>query len=407
MLLGNPLTHDARVQREAATLAAAGHEVTVFATDGAGLPAAEDREGYRVRRVARPEWIGWTGLRRAAPLALWYERYAFLARAVEDARPDVIHGHDLEMLLPAGALAARLAVPHVHDDHEVGLEKLPQLTPEWLAGPKRRATDLATRYLVYRGRIVERRWIPRAAAVITVSEMCGRILRDRYAVDPVILRNLPVRSDLPADPRLRERAGLPASIRVALYQGSITAACAPEACIAAAARFPPGWALIFLGTTWMRPRLEAQVRAAGLENRVRFLDPVPPAELPGFTRAADLGLTPQRILNEAERCGLANKLFEYLHAGLLVITTEGTAQANLVREADAGIVVGEPTASALADAVYALAALPEEERRRRGERLRDLARQRLCWEVEANKLTALYERVSDRTHRDVASRTSR
>ena len=370
MLLGNAFTHDARVEREARTLVALGHEVC---TAAGGLPGCEVREGVRIVRVPVPAWLGWTGPGRIVPLLRWFSRHEFLARAAEPWGPEVVHGHDLEMLLPAGRLAARLGAPHVHDDHEVGLEKLGALTPEWVGGPRRAALSLLTARLRSRGGRLQRRWFPRAAAVITVSEGCAAVLAG-FGARPVVLRNLPAWSDLPPDPRLRGRAGLPEGTRIALCQGSMTAATAPEECVLAARHLPAGWAVVFLGATWMRSRLEERARREGLADRVKFLDPVPPAELPGFTRAADVGLTPVRVLNDSERLGLSNKLFEYLHAGIPIVTSGGTAQADFVREVDGGAILGSLEPAEIAAAAAALGDVPPGDRRRRSERLRALAR---------------------------------
>lgn len=51
MLVINPMTRDTRVEKEAATLAAAGHDVTVVATHDDGLPHDEQRDGYRILRL--------------------------------------------------------------------------------------------------------------------------------------------------------------------------------------------------------------------------------------------------------------------------------------------------------------------------------------------------------------------
>jgi glycosyltransferase involved in cell wall biosynthesis len=394
MLLTNRFTTDARVQREARTVASLGHELVVHALAGPGLPAEEERDGYRVRRHAEPAWIGWTGPRRAWPLLRWYSRYAFLAAAAEKGRPEIVHAHDLETLLPGGRLARRLGARFVYDDHELGLEKLGQGTAEWLRGPRRWASDAFTAYLRARGASLEGTWIRRADALVTACPMYGEVLEERYGVPPVVLCNTPLRSDLPPDPRLRERAGLPPSARVALYQGTITPAGGADECIDAAARFPEGWALVFLGVTWMRGRLEERARRAGAAERVRFLDPVPPSELPGWTRAADAGLAPIKPLNKGQAYSLANKLFEYMHAGIPQIVSDIPAQAALVREERAGVVLPEVSAEAIARAVAEIAAVPEAERRADGERLRARARERWCWEVEGRKLEALYGRLA-------------
>jgi glycosyltransferase involved in cell wall biosynthesis len=392
MLLGNPFTHDARVEREARTLVGMGHEVAVFCVAAEGLPAREVRDGIRIERHPAPAWLAWTGPRRIVPLLRYYSRYEFLARAAGPWKPEVVHGHDLEMLLPGARLAARLGVPHVHDDHEVGIEKLPAQTPAWIRGPKRWVLDRITGHLVRRAAALQRKWFPRAAAVITVSDGCAGMLA-RYGARPVVLRNLPEWSDLPPDPRLRERAGLPAGTKIALSQGTMTEATAPDVCVSAARHLPADWAVVFLGVTWMRPRLEEQARREGVTDRVKFLDPVPPRELPGFTRAATVGLTPLRASNDSEKFALSNKIIEYMHAGLPIVTSEGTAQADLVRETDSGMVIRENTPEALAAATLGLMAVPEEERRRRSERARAMARERYSWEVESKKLKTLYCQV--------------
>ncbi len=393
MLLGNPFTHDARVEREARTLVGLGHEVTVFCVAKAGLPDREVRDGIRIERLPAPAWLGWTGPRRLFPLLRYFTRYKFLASAARPWKPQVVHGHDLEMLLPGARLAARLGVPHVHDDHEAGIEKLPAQTPAWIRGPKRWALDLLTSHLVRRAAALQRKWFPRAAAVITVSDGCAEMLAP-YGARPVVLRNFPEWSDLPPDPRLREMAGLPAGTKIALSQGTMTEATAPDVCVSAARHLPADWAVVFLGVTWMRPLLEEQARREGVADRVKFLDPVPPSELIGFTRAATVGLTPIRVSNQSERSALSNKVFEYLQAGLPIVTSDGTAQAALLRELDAGAVIPwENTPESLAAAVLALAAGPEEEARRRSARIRAIAKERYCWEVEAKVLVDVYARL--------------
>lgn len=393
MLLTNRFTHDARVAREARSLIGAGHEVTIHCLAGSGLPESEVDRGVRVVRHAEPSWISWTGPRRAVPLLRWFERYAFLARAAADERPDVVHGHDLETLHPAARLAARLGIPHVHDDHELGLDKLGQGVADWVTGAKRAVMDAVTAHLRRRGARLERRLIPRAAGLITASPLYARELERRYGVPPVVLLNTPPRTDPRPTHLLRERAGLPPDARVVLYQGTITPSGGGEQAIDAAASFPDGWFLVFLGVTWMRPRLAERVREKGLGARVRFLDPVPPDELPAWTRAADVGMAPIRPTNPGQALSLANKLFEYLQAGLPMVVSDLPAQAALVRDEKAGEILPDVTPEAIAAAIGRLARYPSGELAAWGARLRAAALERWCWEVEERKLLDLYARI--------------
>ncbi|MHC4820632.1 MAG: glycosyltransferase family 4 protein [Planctomycetota bacterium] len=393
MLLTNGFTRDARVEREARTLAEAGHELTVFALAGEGLPESEERDGYAVRRLRLPAWHDFTGPRRLVPLLRWYGRYAFMAEAAAATSPDVIHGHDLETLLPAATTAHDLGIPHVHDDHELGLEKLGQGTAEWLTGPRRFAMDRITGHLRRRGARLERRWIPRAAALVTACPLYGQVLEERYGKKPVVLHNMPWNSDLPPNPDLHVKAGLDPSTRIVLYQGTITPSGGAEECIEAAGQLPEGWALVFLGVTWMKSRLEGLARKAGLAEKVRFIDPVLPAVLPGYTLSADIGLAPIRPTNRGQAYSLANKIFEYLHAGLPIVASDLPGQGPLVRELDAGVVLEEISPACIAEAIGRLAVATDEERETRADRLRTTARERLCWNVEQEKLKALYSEL--------------
>ena len=60
MFVRNNCARDVRVRREAATLAAAGHRVTVIAlmpSRPGGLPAQEIVDGYTILRIAAPaQW---------------------------------------------------------------------------------------------------------------------------------------------------------------------------------------------------------------------------------------------------------------------------------------------------------------------------------------------------------------
>jgi len=81
-------------------------------------------------------------------------------------------------------------------------------------------------------------------------------------------------------------------------------------------------------------------QAAGLPaGRVRFHDPIPKTEIPALLGAADFGL---HVLADVElfRYGVSpNKLFDYMAAGLPVLTNTGGEVARMVHEAGAGVAV--------------------------------------------------------------------
>src|SRR5438876_12123940 len=157
MLLQKSSRHDNRVLREARALAAAGHELAIVEL----APVAPERGGapFRLVSALRPAWV-----KRFVPFKL-HRLVSGLSIALRAARlrPEVVHAHDVAML-PSGWLAARLARARlVYDTHE------------YAAGVPYRTR--AFRLLVA---LVERLFVPRADAVVTVSDGIARRLEERF-----------------------------------------------------------------------------------------------------------------------------------------------------------------------------------------------------------------------------------
>src|SRR5262245_5495503 len=103
MLVHTDLAHDARVRKEATSLAAAGHKVVVHVARPVDDASAFRGLPFEVRPPPMPAWARATGvfatLRRSAR---WYERTAALVdSAFADGPPDALHAHDLDTLAPA------------------------------------------------------------------------------------------------------------------------------------------------------------------------------------------------------------------------------------------------------------------------------------------------------------------
>lgn len=93
---------------------------------------------------------------------------------------------------------------------------------------------------------------------------------------------------------------------------------------------------VLVGDGTMKAELVQRANDAGLGN-IRFLDPVPKSEVPALLAAADIGL---HCLADVElfHYGVSpNKLFDYMAAGLPVITNTPGEVAGLVEQAAAGI----------------------------------------------------------------------
>ncbi len=110
-----------------------------------------------------------------------------------------------------------------------------------------------------------------------------------------------------------------------------------------------GIKLVLVGDGAEKAMLMARVQAEGLEDIVIFHDPVPKTKLTGLMASADLGL--QILANiPAFYYGTSpNKFFDYLSAGLPVLTNYPGWVADLVTEHDCGVAVVPDDAEAFAN----------------------------------------------------------
>ena len=147
---------------------------------------------------------------------------------------------------------------------------------------------------------------------------------------------------------------------------------------------------LLVGDGLEKPKLRAEVAARGLTN-VRFHDPIPKSEVPSLLRAADVGL---HVLADVPlfRYGVSpNKVYDYMAAGLPVITNSPGEVERIVDLAGAGVAV-EP--DDLEQAVRAVAGAPEaliEEWGRSGQQFIGKYRSR---EVLAATLAEVLDRVA-------------
>ena len=90
----------------------------------------------------------------------------------------------------------------------------------------------------------------------------------------------------------------------------------------------------------------------GLLNKsIYFLDAVREDELVAAAAEADVGIVPYLPIAINERLACPNKLSQYLHAGLMVITNDLPYVKSVLEEAEAGLSYSSADLSTLAQAV--------------------------------------------------------
>jgi glycosyltransferase involved in cell wall biosynthesis len=371
MLLHKSVEHDARVRREAKALQRAGHEVVVVHLPRPGSSVAgAAADGYELRTAERPEWLPGAPARAVAA--------AHLSGIAAAERPDVVHAHDAAMLAPGWLAARRCGARLVYDSHELATG-VPYRSPAWAA--------------LVAG--VERGFVRRADAVITVSDGIAERLQERYslATRPTVVRNVP---DLrpagdpatpPADLRRRfeiDRAPL------VLHHGAAAQDRGCENLVRALVGLDRAH-LLFLGAGGpYGERLRALSETLGVAARTHFEPPVALDRLLAHTAQADVGVSLLEPSCDNHRLALPNKVFEYVAAGVPVVVSDLPELGRLVRAYEIGWAVDPRDPASIAAGLSAAidagadAALRERLSRAAGE---------LNWEREQRRLLELYERL--------------
>lgn len=306
---------DARLHREVASLLRAGARVEVIALGDAGsgpagaVVASAPRRGLG-RRVWRAVWWPWR------------------------ASGAVLVALDPDMAVGAAVrtrIGGRRLVVDVHEDYA-----------ELLAD---RAWARGWRGRVARGLLGLARWAQRVADLVVAADE-----QVSCAVEPLILRNLPDRGQLPAPAEPGERPR-------ALYVGDVRRSRGLFAMLQAIAD-APGWTLDVVGPVAAGDAddlAELLVADPELESRVTWHGRQPPDRAWQLAPGAWVGMM---LLEDtpAFRRAMPSKLYEYLACGLPVLTTALPRPAELVERTGAGRTVAD--AGSAAEVLRAWAADP-------------------------------------------------
>ena len=157
---------------------------------------------------------------------------------------------------------------------------------------------------------------------------------------------------------LRERHGWCGEF-VVLFAGNIGMMQGLDTLVRAAARLSAGdrIRLVVVGEGTDKERLQALARELEVADRVQFVERQPMSEMPRFMAAADALLVHLRR-SELSRYIIPSKTLAYLAAGKPIVMATGGAAADLVREANAGVVIPADDPQRLAETLRRLATAP-------------------------------------------------
>jgi len=146
---------------------------------------------------------------------------------------------------------------------------------------------------------------------------------------------------------------------------------------------------LLVGAGVDKPRVVERAHSEGLTN-VHFMDLIPKSEIPALLSAVDVGL---HVLSDVPvfRFGVSpNKLFDYMAAGLPVITNTPGEVSEIVSGSEAGLAVAP---DGIGEGVRQMVAAGEATRRRWGSNGRDFVETNRSRRVIARRLEQLLDKA--------------
>ncbi|GER86352.1 hypothetical protein KDW_05140 [Dictyobacter vulcani] len=373
---------DVRAMRSASALVTAGLAVSIIDIESKRfIQAKKDICGICVHHIILP---GWYTSRSFEPYffvkAVWLLIVSILW--LIRARADIYHAGDLTAL-PACYIAAKLRrKPVILDFYEC-----PIPAPE---------TDIVFwRWLGWLMVISLGAVLPHCEGVIAVSPLIAREFQQRYHLSEVlVLRNILEYCTVAKSDLLRQSLGLSSETRIALYQGGIFANRRLDLLVQAAAFLERDNIIVMMGPSDQKTLVHLQrlISRKGVADRVKIIPPVPYDELLDWTASADIGLIvldPDYSLSI--RLSLPNKLFEYLMAGLPVLSSQLDGVVDILTAYETGRVVTSLTPTNISTAINRM--LRDRDELDRMHKNAHNAAKELCWEKEKQQLIHLYQRI--------------
>jgi len=320
-------------------------------------------------------------------------------RAAKEASADVLVVEDLPLAPTAIVLGKMLKVPVVFDMGEV--------YPEFLRGLRLHSQPSLIDRVLRSPAAADRleHWVLRhasATAVVSDESFARAVSRGADEKRLAIVGNTPEAPEL-----LSDKAPVPEPLRpfldrpIILFVGIIIADRGVEEAVRAMAVVRdhyPDAVLVVVGGGSYEPLVRQAIAENSLEKHVHMAGWRPHEELAAYYQHADVGLLPFRSGGQIDYT-LANKLFDYMGAGLPFVASDVPPMRRVVEETRAGVLVKPADPADLARGMMEVLSKGAAERAEMGRRGVTAIQERYNWQQDAARFVSLVERSLEPTPR--------
>ncbi|MEG6617377.1 glycosyltransferase family 4 protein [Peptococcaceae bacterium 1198_IL3148] len=337
MFLLKEIRYDARVQKEAKTLAKNGHKVLIFyiKKDNAnflypGVTLVPFGKAQVKHKNLSPKSRFLYSLKKPFRLVknlLAYKRYLdFVIKwLLENGyKSDLaFHCHDLPALPIGLCCSAKFGGKVVYDSHEL----YPEMTGRG-----------SLEKIIYT--LIESNLIKRADIVISANEPRAEIMSKKYKISlPVVIKNYPDEEQSNnANIKLRNQLGIEKETVIIIYIGGLQGGRALTNLVEAMNFIESGAVLLLIGYGNLTTALKEKVEVEGLTERVIIMPPINPSEIHGYLKQADLGVAFYENISLNNWLAAPNKMYDYIMADTPVLVGNQPGISEEVAQYNVGLI---------------------------------------------------------------------
>lgn len=277
---------------------------------------------------------------------------------------DLVCAIDLDSILPCLIVSRLKNKKRVYDAHELFCEM----------------KEIVNRPFIHKAwNFIERHTVPRFKNGYTVNEPIRKILQDKYGVQYQVIRNVSLlREELPASGE-----------HFIIYQGAVNHGRSFETLIPAFQWIDcPLW---IYGDGNFMDEAKALIEECGLQNKVLMKGKAMPAALSSITASAVMGITLFENNGLSNYYSLANRFFDYIHAGIPQLCVDYPAYREINKEYNVAVLIDDLSSASIAQKINTL--LKDEPGQQAMRQNCQRARLQLNWQAEEKKLVAFYAKL--------------
>ena len=301
----NDLNYDQRMIRICSSLSRAGYSVVLVGRKMSGSAALKPM-AFQQKRL--PCWF-----QKGKLFYAEYNLRLFLYLLFK--KMDCICAIDLDTILPCLFISKIKKIKRVYDAHELFCEM----------------KEIVTRPLIHKmWKQIEQYALPKFKSGYTVNQPIADEFTKMYGVQYRVIRNIPL---------LQPFKEIPKKSKFILYQGAVNEGRCFETLMPAMKEVD--CQLIVCGDGNFMQQAQNLVKQNGLESKVIFKGNISPDELRVMTEQAYIGINLVENNGLSNYLSLANKFFDYIHAGIPQLCAGFPAYKEINNNAEVAMLITE------------------------------------------------------------------